>query len=376
NRYPIGIKCYKDPRDRGLELNTWTNLHIAVKPLYSVSVLSSLREKVDLSEKRKKKREEEEDEEEGLVRRGRRGGRGYAASDNEVDPYLESTAGVNLSGINRDTRAYFKKAQYFSSSDKLEMDLTELRQQFWETAKTPDIADIHRHKQIQNIIPQIVTRDVLTRRSWLVIPETMMEKEANSEVGELLSEWTGLSLRRCLWKSFVKVMKWRSCRMNSGIILWLVDNHKANEQTQPTQIHSAILKGWEILTVDEAWYVWYTDVRSSGRNEGSGRKQLPSRNGGPVDALQDPVNCYDYGNFLFNMILCYCVKSTSRGIEVANDLIPVGAHRKFDVIVGMDWLSKNKAERVCHEKVVRIPLEGGEILHVQGRLPLGGTKTP
>ncbi|GJY56743.1 putative reverse transcriptase domain-containing protein [Tanacetum coccineum] len=45
------------------------------------------------------------------------------------------------------------------------------------------------------------------------------------------------------------------------------------------------------------------------------------------------------------------------------DLIPLG-HRSFDVIVGMDWLSKNKAMIVCHEKVVRIPLKGGEILRV------------
>ncbi|GKE83397.1 putative reverse transcriptase domain-containing protein [Tanacetum coccineum] len=41
----------------------------------------------------------------------------------------------------------------------------------------------------------------------------------------------------------------------------------------------------------------------------------------------------------------------------------------------MDWLSKNKAEIVCHEKLVRIPLEGGEILRVQGERTLGGTKT-
>ncbi|GKA87700.1 putative reverse transcriptase domain-containing protein [Tanacetum coccineum] len=56
------------------------------------------------------------------------------------------------------------------------------------------------------------------------------------------------------------------------------------------------------------------------------------------------------------------------------DLIPLG-HGSFDVIVGMDWLSKNKAEIVCHEKVVRILLEGGEILRVQGEHTLGGTKT-
>nr|GEU99535.1 hypothetical protein [Tanacetum cinerariifolium] len=66
-----------------------------------------------------------------------------------------------------------------------------------------------------------------------------------------------------------------------------------------------------------------------------------------VDALQDP--------------------------NIVTDLIPLG-HGSFDVIVGMDWLSKNKAEIVCHEKVVRIPLEGGEILHVQGERTLGGTK--
>ncbi|GJZ50887.1 putative reverse transcriptase domain-containing protein [Tanacetum coccineum] len=39
------------------------------------------------------------------------------------------------------------------------------------------------------------------------------------------------------------------------------------------------------------------------------------------------------------------------------DLIPLGSWN-FNVIVGMDWLSKNKAMIVCYEKVVEIPLEG------------------
>nr|GEX93246.1 putative reverse transcriptase domain-containing protein [Tanacetum cinerariifolium] len=56
------------------------------------------------------------------------------------------------------------------------------------------------------------------------------------------------------------------------------------------------------------------------------------------------------------------------------DLILLG-HGSFNVIVGMDWLSKNNAEIVCHEKVVRIPLESGEVLRVQGERTLGGTKT-
>ncbi|GKC32218.1 putative reverse transcriptase domain-containing protein [Tanacetum coccineum] len=45
------------------------------------------------------------------------------------------------------------------------------------------------------------------------------------------------------------------------------------------------------------------------------------------------------------------------------DLIPF-EHRTFDVIIGMDWLSSHRAEIVCHERVVRIPLPHGKMLKV------------
>ncbi|GKD46551.1 hypothetical protein Tco_1271196 [Tanacetum coccineum] len=35
----------------------------------------------------------------------------------------------------------------------------------------------------------------------------------------------------------------------------------------------------------------------------------------------------------------------------------------------MDWLSNHKAEIICHEKVVRIPLPDGKILRVIGERP-------
>ncbi|GJR09989.1 hypothetical protein Tco_0792641 [Tanacetum coccineum] len=41
----------------------------------------------------------------------------------------------------------------------------------------------------------------------------------------------------------------------------------------------------------------------------------------------------------------------------------------------MDWLSKRKFVMVCHEKVVRIPLEGDEILRVHGERTQGVVKT-
>ncbi|GJV71536.1 putative reverse transcriptase domain-containing protein [Tanacetum coccineum] len=50
------------------------------------------------------------------------------------------------------------------------------------------------------------------------------------------------------------------------------------------------------------------------------------------------------------------------------DLIPFG-HGSFDAIIGMDWLSNHKAEKICHEKVVRIPLLDGKVLRVLGERP-------
>ncbi|GKC42510.1 putative reverse transcriptase domain-containing protein, partial [Tanacetum coccineum] len=50
------------------------------------------------------------------------------------------------------------------------------------------------------------------------------------------------------------------------------------------------------------------------------------------------------------------------------DLIPFG-HGSFDVIIVMDWLSNYKAEIICHEKVVRIPLSDGKVLRVLGKRP-------
>nr|GEW95294.1 putative reverse transcriptase domain-containing protein [Tanacetum cinerariifolium] len=38
-------------------------------------------------------------------------------------------------------------------------------------------------------------------------------------------------------------------------------------------------------------------------------------------------------------------------------------------VLGMDWLSNHKAEIICHEKVVRIPLQDGQVLRVIREIP-------
>nr|GEW21376.1 putative reverse transcriptase domain-containing protein [Tanacetum cinerariifolium] len=55
------------------------------------------------------------------------------------------------------------------------------------------------------------------------------------------------------------------------------------------------------------------------------------------------------------------------------DLTPFG-HGSFNVIVGMDWLSKLRAKIVCFEKIIQIPSSNGDILEVHGERPEGNLK--
>nr|GEV16773.1 putative reverse transcriptase domain, ribonuclease H-like domain, aspartic peptidase domain protein [Tanacetum cinerariifolium] len=45
------------------------------------------------------------------------------------------------------------------------------------------------------------------------------------------------------------------------------------------------------------------------------------------------------------------------------------ARQDSNIVTSMDWLSKHKAEIICHEKVVRIPLLDGKVLRVLGEKP-------
>ncbi|GKA59141.1 putative reverse transcriptase domain-containing protein, partial [Tanacetum coccineum] len=60
-------------------------------------------------------------------------------------------------------------------------------------------------------------------------------------------------------------------------------------------------------------------------------------------------------------------------LVIENSLISLN-RGSFDVIVGIDCLSKRKFVIVCHEKVVRIPIKEGEILRFHGERTLGATK--
>ncbi|KAI3754801.1 hypothetical protein L1987_54592 [Smallanthus sonchifolius] len=53
------------------------------------------------------------------------------------------------------------------------------------------------------------------------------------------------------------------------------------------------------------------------------------------------------------------------------DLLPMQLG-SFDIIIGMDWLSKHHAEVICYEKCIRIPLSSGDTLVMFGEKPCRG----
>ncbi|GJU91218.1 putative reverse transcriptase domain-containing protein [Tanacetum coccineum] len=57
-----------------------------------------------------------------------------------------------------------------------------------------------------------------------------------------------------------------------------------------------------------------------------------------------------------------------QGHAFITNFIPFG-HGSFDVIIGMDWLSKLRAKIVCFEKIVQIPISNGENLEVYRERP-------
>nr|GEY57564.1 hypothetical protein [Tanacetum cinerariifolium] len=84
---------------------------------------------------------------------------------------------------------------------------------------------------------------------------------------------------------------------------------------------------------------------------------------GVEEAHQDPNIMTD----TFTLNDHYATTSFSSGADysfVSTTFIPLlGIER------GMDWLSNHKAKIICHEKVVRIPLQDGQVLRVIGETP-------
>nr|GEW77579.1 putative reverse transcriptase domain-containing protein [Tanacetum cinerariifolium] len=216
----------------------------------------------------------------------------------------------------------------------------------------------------------VETIDVLTRLSWLVILETMMRKSAilkdgilNDEAvrcgtltisSEKRKEMEEKSKKRGSWKDNKKAKVGKGFVATDPPRNENVGSYSKCSAYRPCASVSVVRIGnnqrvsYECGSSEHLCNTFPKLNRAPGPAENclalEGNQNTQNKARGrafsvnAIDALQDP--------------------------NVVTDLIPLG-HGSFDVIMGMDWLSKNKAEIVCQEKVVRIPLEGGSMTYLK-----------
>nr|GEV48131.1 putative reverse transcriptase domain-containing protein [Tanacetum cinerariifolium] len=185
-----------------------------------------------------------------------------------------------------------------------------------------------------------------------------------------------VDFKALLVEEFIQVTKWRSWRVNSRTILWLglimQGNRLALEGSQNTENNGNQAKGraFSVNTIDALQdpnvvtgtfslndYFAIVLFDSGADFSFISTKFVPLLNVKPSIVSHGYVievaNCKKDKVY---RIICDCKLELGNSLFTI-DLIPLG-HGSFVVIVRMDWLFKNKAEIACHEKVVRIPLEG------------------
>nr|GEW81425.1 hypothetical protein [Tanacetum cinerariifolium] len=234
----------------------------------------------------------------------------------------------------------------------------------------------------------VETMDVLTRHSWLVILETMMEKvariltdkavrcgtlarssEKRKEVEETINKevYGKIISKAKVGKGFVaiapprnenvdsysKCAKCSAYHPESGPCRLCFNcqkpSHFARECRPPVKQVAPI----SAVIMGNNQRVCYKRRRferlrnTCPRNQARGRAFSVKA----VDALLDPNVLTEIANGKkeeVDRIVRDCKIELGNSLFII-DLIPLG-HESFDVIMRMDWLSKNKADIACHEK--------------------------
>ncbi|GJY91247.1 hypothetical protein Tco_0506443 [Tanacetum coccineum] len=307
--------------------------------------------------KRRKKRKSKSQKrrvEEGIIKRSNSESSGYEASDNEVESDLESTA-----------RSGPKCKEMEDICEKMAPN----HQSQTDDGEIPDIAAIIA-QQLQNILPQIIIQ----------VTNNVNNTNANGGNGGNGGN------NGCTYKGFLACNPRDYDGKGGAVALtrWIEKMESVIENSGCAENQKVKYAASSFINKALTW--WNTQVQARGREAAIGMTWAEFKallvEGFLSHKLTTMRILFDYGvdfSFIstkFAPLLNVKPSIVISGyvIEVANDLISLG-HGSFDVIVGMDWLSKNKVVIVCHEKVVRIPLEGGEILRVQGERTFVGTKT-
>ncbi|GKB57943.1 putative reverse transcriptase domain-containing protein [Tanacetum coccineum] len=268
--------------------------------------------------------------------------------------------------------------------------------------------------ELEDTLGMIGTMDVPTRHSWHAIPKSMMEKESVTLRAGILTDeavscgtlMKGNKKRKEVEETSKPGGSWKhnkKAKVGTGFVA----TTPPRNEFKPSHFAKDCRAPFKQVDPVNAVRMGYNqrvcyDCCSPDhlRNTCPKMKRAPGQAGNPL-ALEGNRNTQNKGNparqKTFNINAADAIQDSNIVTEVADgkkvevdriirdcklelgnslfiiDLIPLG-HGSFDVIVGMDWLSKNKVVIVCHEKVVEIPLEGGGILWFQGERTLGVAK--
>nr|GEZ70747.1 hypothetical protein [Tanacetum cinerariifolium] len=162
----------------------------------------------------------------------------------------------------------------------------------------------------------------------------------------------------------------------------LVYSKSKDEHEDHLRLVLELLKKEELYAKFSKCEFWLQEVQFLGHvvNQ-SGIHMDPSK----IEAVKNwkaPTTPFEIRSFLG--LACYYRRFIANFSKIAKPLTSLTQkNKKFNTIrswefrcdCGMDWLSEHKAEIVFHEKVVRIPMESGEILIVQGERTLRITKS-
>ncbi|GJY42698.1 hypothetical protein Tco_0430911 [Tanacetum coccineum] len=292
---------------------------------------------------------------------------------------------ISKDGTISEFPGYTSSKEEENEEEEEEEDKEEEKEDGPSNDENPDIVAIIA-QQLQTIIPQIVTQvtnnvnnenanggnggnggtnGCLTRHSWLVIPETMMGKVVQARGHEAAIGMKWVDFKALLMEEFCpsnEIEKLESEFWNHTMI-------RANHAGYTDRFHelAKLVPHLAGRLTNEAVRCGTLTRSSEKRKEeeeiskqrGSWKDNKKAKVGKGFVAIAPPRN----ENFVPLLNVKPSIVSPGYIIEVAN-----GKKEEVDRIIRMDWLSKNKVEIVCHEKVVRIPLESGEILRVQGNV--------
>ncbi|GJY53858.1 putative reverse transcriptase domain-containing protein [Tanacetum coccineum] len=250
-----------------------------------------------------------------------------------------------------------------TANQRASNEMEKLENEFWNHTMVGSnhVAYTNRFHELAKLVP------------YLVIPESSHIKRL-----EILTD--GLSVVGTLTKRNDNRKKWMNQQVAPVNAVNMRQNQRACYQCGSLDhLHYDCTK-WKQVT-GQARNPLALEVNKNTRNNGN-QARGKAFNGNAVEALQEPkfapllnvepcivnpgyaIEIADGKNVEVDIIIRDCKLELGNSLFTI-DLIPLG-HGSFDVIVGMDWLSKNKAVIACHEKVVEIPIKEGGILQVHG----------